>query len=242
VSVLYRVCDFTRETDLSAIKFLLDHGADPTIACKGKTPLEVCLARGRVDIAKLLMKYGATIPSSDECVWDAYDNDQEDVLKFLVANGKRVYPQMLLECVQDGDIEGVRMLLACGACPNTVVEGKPIIFHIHRINAGKAEIVRMLCDAGADVHAKTAIGLFNTHSLLLETSMQTFLYEMVYEYVNRKNEHTFTVIKTLIARGAKPPPLEMYNTMPAFKKNPVDYMQMNVLFMKARWAAKTAKV
>jgi len=242
MSVLYRVCDFTRETDLSAIKFLLDHGADPTIVSKGGTPLEVCLARGRVDIARLLMKYGATIPTSDECVWDAYDNDQEDVLKFLVANGKRVYPQMLLECVQDGDIEGVRMLLACGACPNSQVMGKHIMFHIDDVNAAKAEIVRMLCDAGAKVDVREPYHMGNAMGNGPITGGKRFLDLMVDQYVQSKNENTFTIIKLLIARGAEPPPLEMYNTMPAFKKNPVDYMRMNVLFMKARWAAKSAKV
>lgn len=245
-SVLYRVCDFIRKdiTDLSAIKFLLDHGADPTIVSKGKTPLEVCLDRGRVDIATLLMKYGATIPDSDECVWDAYDNDEEDVLKFLVANGKRVYPQMILECVQDGDVQGVRMLLACGACPNTVVGGKPIIFHIDGVTPEKAEIeiVKMLCAAGADLHAKMSVSVLDPDTLTYTSCDEPFLYSMVRQYVQTKNENTFTIIKTLIARGAKPPPLDMYTTIPKFKKNPVHYMQMNALFMKARWASKAAKV
>jgi len=242
-SVLYRVCDFTRGTDLSAIKFLLDHGADPTIVCKGRTPLEVCLARGRVDIARLLMKYGATIPASDECVWDAYDNDQEDVLQFLVANGKSIDSQMLIETVETSDVKWVRFLLSCPAPADHI--RRRILSNVHSpITPEKVEIVKMLCDAGADVnvHMPSYITDNFAGNGITVTGGERFLDLMVDEYVKTKNEHTFTVIKSLIARGATPPPLEMYNTMPAFKKNPVDYIQMNVLFMKARWAAKSAKV
>jgi hypothetical protein len=241
-SVLYKVCSFMVKKDLSAIKFLLDHGADPTIECTGETPLEVCLVRGRVDIAKLLMEYGATIPDSDDCVAAAYYTDEENVLKFLVANGKSIDPQLLVRAVHDVNVKGVRMLLACGVCPNTVVEGKPIIFRIDGVTAEKAEIVKLLCAAGLNVHAKAVIEVYSVQIPYYLQEVHTFLYQMVYEYIITKNEHTFTVIKTLIARGAKPPPLKMYNTMPAFKKNPTQYTHMNILFMKARWAAKTAKV
>ena len=243
-SVLYTVCEFTKETDLSSIKFLLDHGANPNIVSKGRTPLQVCLDNGRADIARLLMKYGATIPEGNDCIWDAYYSHEEKVLKFLVANGKTIPPPLLMHAVRNVNVKGVRMLLACGACPNTIHNGRPILFHVNGLTPEKAEIIRLLCEAGADIHVKESVGVFDDNTSAYKLYYEPFLYEMVRQYIRTKNENTFTVIKLLIARGAQPPPLEMYNRMSEFKKNPVEYVHMNVLFMKARRKkseAKTAK-
>jgi hypothetical protein len=178
------------------------------------------------------MKYGATIPGGNDCVWDAYDNRFENVLDFLTVNGKKIPSAMLVEAVRTDDLKGVRILVRCRAWPR---DQDIILSHVTGpITPEKAEIVRLLCDAGADVNVRDPYDFGNG----LIGGGKRFLDRMVDEYVRTKNEHSFAVIKKLIAKGAEPPPLEMYNTMSEFKKNPVDYMQMNVLFMKARWAAK----
>jgi len=216
-TVLYTVCRYAHEdTHVNSIRFLLDHGADHTIACYGRTPLEVCIDEGHVDIAKLLMMYGASIPDVN---------------------------MVLLEAVEENNVKKVRTLLACGVCPNTMVEEKPILFHVDGIiTPEKAEIIKLLCDAGADVNAKASVAIFDTKNFLFKTVMEPFLYEMAREYIRNKNKDTFAVIKTLIAKGAEPPPLKMCNSIPTFKQNPFDYVEMNLLFMKARWATKAAKV
>lgn len=131
------------EDKVLMVRLLLEAGADPNIKVhfggSWKTPLE--LAWNNTKIKELLREYGAT------------------------AQGKNWSIQ---EARKAGKVDEIRTFLDAGFSENTLHDdGCPIIHHA--ISDGQMEVVQLLLERGADVHAR------NTHQsppLLIATEHQ----------------------------------------------------------------------
>jgi len=138
---------------------LLDKGADPNIACKGKTPLAHAAERrdeqGR-QIADMLLQHGAVFDLTD-AIWL---NRDEDVRRILIDSPRSIHscrePTRLLHNAIAVDVDGptiLRLLLEHDADPNLTDEelGPPLL---EAVKSGSAEAVRLLLAHGADAKVR----------------------------------------------------------------------------------------
>lgn len=155
----------------SAVQLLLVRGADidATDEC-GYSALHLAAEHGNMDIVKLLLKYGAKVdhrPDSgelfprttlcDEPLRLALRNRHVDVARVLLEAGadpnKRYFFGSEINLVSPLDIEGMELLLAFGAHPNTRDRaGLTPLMKAARLPQGIASVL-LLLSHGADVNA-----------------------------------------------------------------------------------------
>ncbi|MBG0794233.1 ankyrin repeat domain-containing protein [Methylocystis sp. H62] len=154
------------------IRLLLNHGAfiDQQSPVLGNTALMDAVLHKHVEAVRLLLERGARAAISNHWRQTALDLAREDKLDAIArlieaqeeAHTKQIGALALMGAVKAGDIGEVKRLLANGAC---VDERAPIVgspddnYTSLGIAArqGRADIVRLLLDAGAD--PRRAIGL-----------------------------------------------------------------------------------
>ena len=133
-----------------------------------RTALHVAASEGHVDICVFLVEEkGCRINRSDR--WggspldDAHRHRQEEVVKFLRQHGATTgsldQTTNLITAAADGDAEEVGLLL--NMCTNKHIDSgdydKRTALHL-AAGEGRLEIVRLLCEAGADVNVKDRWG------------------------------------------------------------------------------------
>lgn len=160
------------EGNTEAVKILLDHHADMTIADrKGLTPLHVAVSNGHAETTTLLLaactqvqlrSYGAIVFESVALA----QNGQ--LLKKLVPKGFNVNfvndegGTLLHVAAERGRHYAVKMLLDCGADVNIADSKGRTALH-YAGYGGNVEVIKALLSAGADVNACDVDGKHPLH-------------------------------------------------------------------------------
>jgi hypothetical protein len=131
-----------------------------------RTPLHIAASEGHLELCQLLVNKGAKINRSDR--WgnssldDAYRHRHNAVVEFLQANGGKFgspsQANSLITAASEGDVEEVKLLLKYGNVDiNTSDYDKRSALHL-AAGEGRTEIVRLLCEHGADVNMRDRWG------------------------------------------------------------------------------------
>jgi ankyrin repeat protein len=152
--------DPARAEGLTAVtRLLLQAGADPrgTAATGDWTPLG-CAVAGEANpaIAALLLERGA-VPDDRDLYLAGFAGDEHETLRLLLDHAQDVAGtarSALAAPISNGDVEGVRLLLAAGADPNQYADDAsdppaPVMYAA--VSAGSpAAMIDLLLSAGAD--------------------------------------------------------------------------------------------
>lgn len=131
-----------------------------------RTPLHIAASEGHAELCELLLNYGAKINRSDR--WggspldDAYRHRHAAVIQLLQQRGGKFgspsQANNLMSAASEGDIEEVKALLEYGNVNVSVGDyDRRTALHL-AAGEGHTEIVRMLCENGADVNARDRSG------------------------------------------------------------------------------------
>jgi len=172
--------------DLELIRSLLVRGADVhAVRRNAGTPLHDACAKGRIDVAELLLASSANINSQAENshltpLHYAVKNDQQEMVRFLLSKGAKV--NLIADYVPPTGTP--RAFTDCGMTP----------LHI-AARDGYSNIVLMLLKAGADIGIKVGI----TDELRRDNQSLTAL-ELAKQKSNAKrNKDYLTIIQILSA-------------------------------------------
>ena len=131
-----------------------------------RTALHIAASEGHVDICKYLVKKGARINRSDR--WggfpldDAHRHRRSDVVNLLREHGAKFGSTSqtvnLITAASEGNVEEVNVLLEFGSMDlNQGDYDHRTALHL-AANEGHLEVVKLLCEAGADVNVKDRWG------------------------------------------------------------------------------------
>ena len=133
-----------------------------------RTPLHVAASEGHVDIAEYLIQNGALINRSDR--WggspldDAHRHKHLKVVELLKQHnahfGSPSQASNFITAASEGDIDEVRALLEFGCVKEIIDDGdydSRTALHVSAAG-GMTEVVRLLCEAGANVNVRDRWG------------------------------------------------------------------------------------
>jgi len=212
--------------NVSVLKLLLDHGADPNAALdvdgefhfkgflQGTTPLMRAAADRPLEVLGLLLEFGADVSARDRAGRTAMDvamlHGQRNTAQWLqerggTGPGRGSFSAALLASAERGQVDQVRECLAHGADLNVRGEGgvTPLILAARE---GHLAIVEMLLGAGADVNACSEPGYSGGHSTALRCAV-----------VRRQD----AIVRRLVDAGADVRPCYEYSSIPAEKSNTI---------------------
>jgi ankyrin repeat protein len=212
--------------NVSVLKLLFDHGADPNAALdvdgefhfqgflRGTTPLMRAAADQPLEVLELLLNFGADVNGQDRAGRTAVDvavlHGRQDIAQWLQDHGgtgpdRGSFAAALLTSAERGQVDQVREGLAHGANPNVRGEGgvTPLILAARE---GRLAIVEMLLGAGADVNACSEPGYSGGHSTALRCA------------VVRGQD---AIVRRLVEAGANVRPCYEYSSIPAEKPNTI---------------------
>ncbi|CAN6327084.1 unnamed protein product [Urochloa humidicola] len=147
-----------RQGHVHTAKYLLDHGADPSVASSlGATALHHAAGIGNTDLMNLLISKGVDIESESDAgtplVWAA-GHGQLDAVKLLLQHNAKPNTEnadgitALLSATAAGSLPCVEVLIEAGANPN-IKAGGATPFHI-AADSGNIELIKCLLKAGGD--------------------------------------------------------------------------------------------
>ena len=207
---------------METIKLLLKAGANPNLLDNhGYSPVYDCIEKGYIKYAKLMMEYGGIIENATDLMDVAIHQKSEAIIKFLHQHGEPIPDLDFEEAIKNADLPLVSMLLRCGACPITPLYGNPpLVWAIHRDFSEKTlEVVKLLCNAGADVN-------MTTHGI-------PFLYSILIEYINHPQSCILKIIQLLVSKGAKLPSKARYSEMLSnAERDKGKFIELNRILMK----------
>lgn len=163
------------EGDVTIVRRLLSRGVDPNKRDEsGSTAFMYACDQGHVDIAKMMIEYGARV--NDDSITSplilATAKCHVDIVKLLLEHGATVDQRdsttpLLIACEKDSDT-CVNALLHAGANPNRIDELGNTGLHYAAIN-GNHTIARLLMEYGANnvIHNKSnmnALSIARSHS------------------------------------------------------------------------------
>jgi len=163
-SPLYRAA---AEGNRGEVLRLLGEGADIDARSRqGSTALQLAVSNGRKEVAGLLLQRGATVDPYSAARLGLADELREALqadVSLLHAKGPD--GRTLLQwAVAGAPEEIVQMLIAQGASVKQPSEGRSKVFAIHvALRRGDPGIVKLLLDAGADVHEQDWAGFTALH-------------------------------------------------------------------------------
>lgn len=148
----------TRQGHLQTAKYLLDHGADPSVASSlGATALHHAAGIGNTELMKLLLAKGVDVESESDAgtplVWAA-GHGQQDAVKLLLQHNAKPNTEnddgvtALLSAVAAGSLPCLEVLIEAGANPN-IRAGGATPLHI-AADSGNIEVIKCLLRAGGD--------------------------------------------------------------------------------------------
>ena len=118
--------------NLSIVKELLNHGADPNVQKitfgEGKTPLQTACTEGYVAVVKTIL-----------------DHNRELGKQLIEARVKESGSTLMHFAAENGDLEMVKVLLEYGANPSVQNNAKEAPIHI-AVGQGYTDIARLLLD------------------------------------------------------------------------------------------------
>lgn len=142
-----------REGNLSMVKLMLDHGADPNVKePDGSTAFYFSMYRKKFEVARLLIAQGA----------DPNILPDEEVLP------------LLHEFAMNGDVEGVKLLLSVGMNVNARDKRQNTPLHL-AAKLGEVETFKILLEAGADPTLKNKYGHRPTDQIFDSRKVPLFL-------------------------------------------------------------------
>ena len=156
------------------VRFLLDHGADPSFeGARNFTPLAEAAYAEDEAVVQMLIDRGADLKRGARfaLLQSGMLNCTACAEKLIASVDKSALGGILTAITppRGGNAEMVRMLLDYGADPNAqTAEGRTILILAASSDTLPPEIVKSLIDRGADIHAKsssgeTALGLAQLH-------------------------------------------------------------------------------
>jgi len=159
--------DAVKQKKFDVVKKLLQEGVNPN--CSGRrpkktTPLCFAAARGFVEIAKLLIDYGANanLRFDSSPIFLAAQYNRPKIVELLCNSGANVNMQRddgntpLQMAILAGNTEVVRVLLECNANPSMFSgRSSPPIYRASML--GHEEIVRMLLAKGAHINVRSRL-------------------------------------------------------------------------------------
>jgi hypothetical protein len=140
-----------KKGDVAALKTLLDKGVDVNAKTQyGATALSYACDKGHVEVVKLLLERGADVNSRDTFYGEvplgwALMRNHVEVIKVLLDKGAQGTDRALMQSVQSGNAEIVKVALAKGGLsPETLSRALSTAKRLNR-----TEIAELLTKAGA---------------------------------------------------------------------------------------------
>ncbi|XP_054584257.1 ankyrin repeat and SOCS box protein 3 isoform X2 [Eptesicus fuscus] len=143
------------------VQILLEAGADPNATTlEETTPLFLAVENGRMDVLRLLLRYGANVNGSHSmCGWNALHQatfqENTEIIKLLLKRGASKECQddfgitPLFVAAQYGKLESLSILISSGANVNCQALDKATPLFI-AAQEGHTECVELLLSSGAD--------------------------------------------------------------------------------------------
>lgn len=203
----------TAKCDTVDLRLLLQHDADPNLACGGRTPLTQAAWWGHAEAAQLILEYGADPDANNDmghsALTEAANMGRAGVLNVLLheAGAKLVSDRAgwtaLTEAARCGHADAVKVLLSAGANPSE--SGMVPHAQSHDVRAmgtplvaascgGHAKVVQLLLDAGADPNEVSSFGTTPLTEVCMNCDDNSV----------RKYGSASKVVENLIAAGADP--------------------------------------
>ena len=155
------IWDAARADDLALVHCFLDWGAPPDMPnAQGRTLMNVAAARGRKDLARLLLNHGADLEGGDQCggstpLHYAAIYGRTEIAQFLLAQGAHVNVRgkdgstPLHVAALVGKKEVAQLLLDCGAAVNAVdIYGRTPLDRA--LNWKQSEVAELLRSRGGE--------------------------------------------------------------------------------------------
>ncbi len=158
--------DAVRSGDVSAVRALLDQGADVEAAAgDGATALQWAVHEGRAELVELLLGAGADVTATNRYGVGpaalAAENGSASILGRLLDAGADPHATMpggetlLMTAARTGDADTVRVLLARGVDPNAREDAKGQTALMWAAARNNAAAIHVLAEQGGDIHART---------------------------------------------------------------------------------------
>lgn len=140
-----------RKGDAAAVKALLDKGVDVNAKTRyGATALSYACDKGHVEVVKLLIERGGDVNSKDTFYGEvplgwALSHGHAPIVKLLLDKGAAGIERALIQGVQAGQVEVVRVVLEKGGLKQELLNNALL----RAASSGNKEIVELLKKAGA---------------------------------------------------------------------------------------------
>lgn len=142
-----------RKGDTAAVKAALDKGVDVNAKTRyGATALSYACDKGHVDVVKLLIERGADVNAKDTFYGEvplgwALSKGHAPIVKLLLDKGAAGIERALIQGVQAGNVEIVRVVLEKGGVKQEILNNALL----RASSSGNKEIIDLLKKAGAVV-------------------------------------------------------------------------------------------